>query len=104
MFILTTTEQATLTQDVTDYNSYISGKASALGWAYWNPNQLLDSLRTAGAIPTTPNLASPTAPFGVWVSLDGVHPADRTHRSIMNHLIDAINTTYGTSLVRISVP
>jgi hypothetical protein len=69
-----------------------------------NPNVLLDSLRTAGQIPVFPNLASGTATFGSWVSLDGVHPSNTAHRAITNHLINAINATYSTDLERISVP
>ncbi|MGH7638822.1 MAG: SGNH/GDSL hydrolase family protein [Gemmatimonadaceae bacterium] len=102
--ILTTTEQATLVAAVNGYNTYIAAKADELGWAYMNPNVLLDSLRTAGQIPVAPNLASGTATFGTWVSLDGVHPSNTTHRALTNHLIDAINATYNTSLERISVP
>lgn len=102
--ILTTAEQATLVTAVNTYNTYIAAKASELGWAYVNPNVLLDSLRAAGQIPVAPNLASGTATFGTWVSLDGVHPANAAHRAITNHLVDAINATYSTSLSRISVP
>lgn len=104
IFILTAAEQTALENAVTAYNAYISDKASDLGWAYMNPNVLLDSLRTAGQIPVFPNLASTNATFGTWVSLDGVHPSNTAHRAITNHLIDAINATYNTSLARISVP
>ena len=69
-----------------------------------NPNTVLDSIRTAGEIPTFPNLASATATFGPWFSLDGVHPSAQAHRALANHLIDAINTKYGTTLTRVSVP
>jgi lysophospholipase L1-like esterase len=104
IFILTAAEQTALENAVTAYNAYISDKASDLGWAYMNPNVLLDSLRTAGQIPVFPNLASGTATFGTWVSLDGVHPSSTAHRAITNHLIDAINETYNTNLSRLSVP
>lgn len=104
VFILTAAEQTALDNAVNAYNNFISAKATELGWAYMNPNVLLDSLRTAGQIPTFPNLGSATATFGAWVSLDGVHPTDRTHRAITNHIINAINATYGTTLTRLSVP
>lgn len=104
VFILTAAEQSALDAAVTAYNAYIAGKANDLGWAYVNPNVLLDSLRAAGQIPVFPNLASATATFGTWVSLDGVHPSNAAHRALTNHLIDAINATYSTSLDRISVP
>lgn len=104
LFILTTAEQATLASAVDAYNTYISGKAQTLGWAYWNPNQLLDSLRTAGQIPAAPNLASGTATFGAWFSLDGIHPSSQTHRAIANHMIDSVNVKYGTTFARLSIP
>jgi len=104
VFILTTAEQTALSTAVTNYNSYISGKATTLGWAFMNPNVLLDSLKAAGQIPVAPNLATGTATFGAWVSLDGVHPSTQAHRAIMNHVANAINAKYSTSLVLLSVP
>ena len=102
--ILTAAEQATISSSTDAYNTYLSGKATALGWAYVNPNVLLDSLRTAGQVPVAPNIGSSTAPFGAWFSLDGFHPSTQAHRAIMNHVAKAINTTYTTSLALISVP
>jgi hypothetical protein len=104
LFILTAAEQATLTTAFTEYNNYIQAEATALDWAYLNPNVILDSLRTAGQVPARPNLTSATAPFGTWFSLDGFHPSTLAHRAIANHVIDAINAKYGTTLVRVSVP
>ena len=40
---------------VTAYNATISAQATAKGWAYIDPNPVLDSLRTAGEIPLFPN-------------------------------------------------
>jgi hypothetical protein len=104
VFILTAAEQTALANAVTGYNNYISAKATTLGWAYMNPNVLLDSLRTAGQIPTFPNLASATATFGAWISLDGAHPSTQAHRALTNHVVNAINAKYSTNLQRISVP
>lgn len=104
IFILDAAEQTALASAVTAYNAYIAAEATSLNFAYVDPNVLLDSLRTAGQIPTFPNLASTTATFGTWVSLDGVHPTDRSHRAITNHIINAVNAKYSTNLIRISVP
>lgn len=112
IFILSDADIAALTAAVNNYNTYISNEATALNFAYVNPNVLLDSLRTAGQLPVFPNLAQPTATFAgtgcttaacAWVSLDGVHPSDRAHRAITNHIIDAINAKYGTTLERVAV-
>lgn len=116
IFILEASEQTALASAVTAYNTYIQTEATSLGFAYVDPNVLLDSVRTAGDIPTFPNLASGTATFArtaapactsptcSWISLDGVHPSDRAHRALTNHIINAINAKYNTSLIRISVP
>jgi hypothetical protein len=86
---------------VTAYNTFISGRASARGWAYVDPNQALDSLRT---IPTqvapfpTFNAACTANPFGLAFSCDAVHPSSSTHRLIANKVRLAINATYGTNI------
>jgi lysophospholipase L1-like esterase len=97
--IIDLTEQATISSTITSYNAYIKAKADSVGFAYFDPSPVLDSLRTAGAIPAFPNLASTTAPFGQFFSLDGVHPAAAAHLLIANHVIDVINAKYQTSLV-----
>ena len=60
---------------------------------FFTVNPAFDSLRALGQITSTgPNFAAPTAPFGKWFSLDGVHPTEAAHTLIANHLIDAIKT------------
>src|SRR6185503_17684342 len=69
-FILLPAEITALTNLVNSYNTYLSGKATAIGFAYMNPNQALDSLKARGEIVPGPNFAAPTTPFGKWISLD----------------------------------
>jgi lysophospholipase L1-like esterase len=97
--VLDAAEQQQVAALITSYNTYIQGKAAAIGFAYWDPNVALAQLAgTAGAINYPPNLASATNPFGTAFSLDGVHPSSSTHVMIANDLIDVINATYGTSV------
>ena len=98
LFVLDPAEIATLVQTVTGYNAAIQAKATALGWAYFDPNPLLATLRQSGAIPTVPNLASATNTFGDYISLDGVHPRRPAHVLIANGMVAAINAKYGTNL------
>lgn len=98
IFILDANEQATLTAAIDGYNNYISAKASALGFAYYDPNILFAAKRADGTIPAFPNLASTNATFGTLISLDGVHPSAAAHVLIANGLIGVINAKYGTSL------
>jgi lysophospholipase L1-like esterase len=101
LYVLDATELNTLQTTIAGYNTYIQGKATALGFAYYDPNVLLAAQRAAGAIPAFPNFASPTATYGTLISLDGVHPSAAAHKLIANNLITLINTTYGTSLAAV---
>ncbi len=99
ILILDPAEQTTINTIVSGYNTYLQTKANSIGFAYYDPNTLLNTLKAAGTvIRSTPNYASATAPFGTGMSLDGVHPALGVHRLIANDLIAVINTKYGTSL------
>ena len=105
IFVLDQGEIATLIGDVAAINAYITSKASAIGFAYFDPNHVLDSLKNAGQIPVTgPNFLAPTAPFGKWVSLDGVHPTAASHILLTNYMVEAINGKYGTTLTKLPNP
>jgi lysophospholipase L1-like esterase len=98
VYVLDAAEQAAVTDTVTAYNALIAAEADTLGFAYYDPNPALVALKTSGAVPTFPNLADPTAAFGTFFSLDGVHPAAAAHVLLANNIIDAINAKYGTSI------
>lgn len=98
VFILTAAEQTILTETVNAYNAHIAAKADELGWAYVDANPLLAARRAAGEVPPFPNLASGTATFGPWFSLDGVHPSTAAHRLIANLMIQEVNAHYGTTI------
>ena len=98
LYVLDQAELQAVGQIVDSYNAYIQAKADSLGWAYVDPNEALDALRTAGQIPTFPNLADPTKPFGDYVSLDGIHPANAAHRLLANLVIDSVNAKFSTSI------
>ena len=104
IFVLSTQEQATVTSRVTAYNNHIASRATALGWAYFDPNNTTNGLpalrsdTTNSRIRITPAPTSATNPFGTGMSFDGVHPGTSLHVIIANALIAAINAKYGTSL------
>jgi lysophospholipase L1-like esterase len=101
-FVLDSAEQRIFNTDIARYNSYIANKADSAGFAYLDPNPLLYSLRTSGAIPTLPDFTNPTAPFGAYISLDGAHPSGKTHRLAANAIITAINLKYHTTLATVT--
>lgn len=96
--VVTPSEYAGLRNAVAGYNAKISAVATANGWAYWDPNQALDSLRLAGQIPPFPNIATPNVDFGPHFSLDGVHPSTSAHKLIANYMRGVINAKYATSI------
>jgi hypothetical protein len=99
ILILDPAEQTSINTIVSGYNTYLQNKANSIGFAYFDTNGLLSSLKAAGTlISPVPNYGSSTAPFGPGMSLDGVHPALAVHREIANALIGVINTKYGTTL------
>ena len=98
LLILDADEQATVSTTVAAYNAAIRTKAEALGWAYFDPNPALETLRATGAIPPVPQLGDPVNPFGTYISLDGVHPRRSAHVLVANGIIAAINAEYGTNL------
>jgi lysophospholipase L1-like esterase len=104
VFVVDAAEQQTIADAVAGYNAYIAARAEALGFAYLDPNPLLASLRQGGQIPPVPNLASATAPFGDYISLDGVHPSAKGQAVIANAALDAINQEYGLSIPDVPIP
>jgi len=103
ILILHPAEQTTINTIVNGYNAYLQAKAASVDFAYYDPNPLLNALKTTGTlIRATPNYGSSTAAFGTGMSLDGVHPNLLVHRELTNALIPVINTKYGTTLT--SVP
>jgi lysophospholipase L1-like esterase len=98
IFVLDGPEQTTLNATIDAYNSYISSKATATGFAYYDPNVLFAARRASGQIPAFPNFASTNQTFGTLISLDGVHPSAAAHVLIANELIATINLKYGTTL------
>ena len=96
--MLDNAELATINTTLAGYNAFIKAQADANGFAYYDPNVLVAAKRATGEIPLLPNFASPLAPFGTLVSLDGVHPSSAAHVLLANEFITTINARYGTSL------
>lgn len=102
IFILSAGEQAALSGTVAAVNAFLSAKAEAAGFAYYDPNPALAALKTGGQIPALPNFTSATDPFGTFISLDGVHPRRPAHVALANALIGAINAEYSLSIPTIT--
>jgi len=97
LFVLDPTERVQLSGFIAGLNTYIKGKAAAIGFGYWDPNPTLTAIRNSPASLPFPSFA-PTGTFGTAFSLDGVHPSAEGQKLIANQLIGVINSVYGTSL------
>lgn len=100
---ITPSELANLHAAVAAYNAHIASEANARGYAFANPNPLLAALRAdtnqVAVFPhPPPDARAVTAPFGLALSRDGVHPSAASHKLVANALIQAINAKYSTSL------
>jgi hypothetical protein len=95
-------EAVKLATTVAAYNTYISAQATARGWAYFDPNPALDSLRRiptqVAFFPALNTPCAPAPPFGLAFSCDAIHPSAATHRLLAQKLRDAINNAYLTAI------
>ena len=102
VFVVDSAERVALVDAVTAYNAYIEQQATAMNFAYVNPNTTLAAQRASGAVPAFPNLADPVNTFGPLFSLDGVHPRRGAHKLVANAIIAAVNAKYGTNLAPVA--
>lgn len=100
IFVLDAGEQAQVAAIVAGYNNFIKAKADSIGFAYYDPATTFARIGATDPVLASrvPNLASATATFGQYFSLDGIHPSAAGHIQIANDIIAAINAKYGTSL------
>jgi hypothetical protein len=92
-FILTPAEAAIVAGILTQMNATIQAQAAARGWAHFS----LDALYAApGAKPplNVGTLLTSPAPFGPFISLDGVHPNATGQALLAYAAARALNTTY----------
>ena len=102
--VVSTTELLNLVGAVEAYNVTIAAEAAARGWAYLDPNTILEQLlQDPTAIRPFPAFSPldpqhETAPFGTALSRDGIHPSTSTHLGTAQALVQLINATYGTTI------
>ncbi len=97
----------TMRVQVRSINDEIARQAAANGWAHWDANAFFNDVKANGyTLKHSAGTASArriTADYlGGGFSLDGVHPSSTGHAVATNQFIQAINTTYGKNLSRIS--
>jgi phospholipase/lecithinase/hemolysin len=100
--VVTQMEYAGLRNAVAGYNAFIQAEATARGFAYLDVNVALGAAVIAGQIPPFPDLSAAlgggNVGFGLFFSLDGVHPSTTAHQVVADSVSSVINQKYGTTL------
>lgn len=84
------------------YNTTIAGVAQANGLALVDAQATLQQLANGGISYDAGTLTSTFATGGAF-SLDGVHPTPRGYAYLANLAIDAINSTYGSTVPKVNI-
>lgn len=95
-FVLTPADIDVVNAQLAAMNAHIESEASRIGFAYMALNALYGRPDLKSAYSTQALLGSP-APYGVAISLDGIHPAQAGHAILAAAAAAAINARYGTS-------
>jgi len=97
--VLTSEEQDMVATATNQYNQVIAQVAQANGLALVDANSLLNQLANGG-IPYDAGTITSTFGTGGAFSLDGIHLTARGYAVIANAIIEATNSTYGSTVPR----
>ncbi|MEA3247161.1 MAG: hypothetical protein U9Q74_13500 [Gemmatimonadota bacterium] len=102
--VLTPPDVAAIESAVTQFNAHLRDLATVQQWAYAD---LADTFArfaaAAGAYAPAAQLAC-AAPYGGFLSLDGVHPAARGQQAMADAVATALNARYGFALPVVGAP
>jgi len=100
--VLIPEEQALIATAQASYNATIQGLAQANDLAFVDSRAILNQLADTGIAFDAGTLTSTFATGGAF-SLDGVHPTPRGYAYLANQAIDAINSTYGSTIPKVNI-
>jgi hypothetical protein len=102
--VLTAADVATLDGVADQMNVQLKALAAAHGWAYADLDPAFTTAAAAaGAFRASAHLAC-AAPFGLYLSLDGVRPTAAGQQLVADVVSEAINATYHLGLPIAGVP
>ncbi len=91
-------EQAQISSAISSYNATILSLASQAGLAFVDANTMMKTLKSESGMRFNGVDYMTAFVTGGAFSLDGVHPTSRGYAIIANAFIQAINSTYGSTL------
>lgn len=95
-WVLIPSEQAEISEAITNFNGVISSTVSAAGLAFVDANSLYNQLLAGGITSGNFTLTSALVTGGAF-SLDGVHLTARCNALVANEFMKAIDATYGSN-------
>lgn len=101
-WVLTPTEQASISAAQDAYNTTLESLAMANDLAFVDAKTALAQVATGGISFNGGQLTSTYASGGAF-SLDGVHPTPRGYAFTANTIIDAINAKYGSTIPKVEI-
>lgn len=99
---LDASEQTAIATAQASYNATIQALAQANGLAFVDSRAILNQLADTGISFDAGTLTSTFATGGAF-SLDGVHPTPRGYAYLANQAIEAINSTYGSTVPKVNI-
>lgn len=103
LHVLDTDEVTAVTTKINEYNTILSGKATAKGWAYFDPNPFLVTAGSATGYVSNGLKFTPTFISGGISSLDGIHLTPAGNAITANEMIKVINAKYGSNIPLLNV-
>ena len=100
--VLIPSEQTAIATAQASYNATIQALAQANGLAFVDSRAILNQLADTGISFDAGTLTSTFATGGAF-SLDGVHPTPRGYAYLANQAIEAINSTYGSTVPKVNI-
>lgn len=97
-YVLTPADVDVLNQRMAAMDAFIRGQAVSRGFAYTSLGEIYDRHGIKPRYSVIEQLTS-EHPYGVWVSLDGVHPSPLGHRFLARAAARAVRATYGVRLL-----
>lgn len=97
-YVLTPADVDVLNQRMAAMDAFIRAQAEARGFAYTSLGEIYDRPGIKTRYSVMQQLTS-EHPYGVWVSLDGVHPSALGHRFLARAAAKAVRATYGVRLL-----
>jgi len=102
--ILTPSDVTLIENLIGEMNAHIQSVAAARSWAYLDLNTALAGFVAAKTPFNLSRFLTCTAPFGQYISLDGIHPTPDGQQVLANAAADALNQFYAFEIPMVDVP